>query len=286
MLTLPETFRTFYPNPVQKAGNAPVIIFRDHRWTIPLLALAGEQGLIRLPATIVSFDRHRDALDPANGTEPLERYRRGQGNVAELISLVRVQLSPRDDDWIKAGMELGLIGNTVQFSSDLDMTAHEEPVMRYTDRVGVSHRMFRLGRPQTELSYKGALADDRHQAVWQGLWDVSGWNPAERRFTAPYVLDLDLDYWSISWDRHTFPFSPAVFEGEFGAVCQSPYAEAYPVIQFFLDLVRGTPLVTIATEPDHCGGVESAQVILEGLNRYLFGGALALDRVNPDSIAE
>ncbi len=282
MFTLPEMFRSWYPNPVQTVGETPMVLFRDHRWTLPLVALAAEQGLIALPATLVSFDRHRDALEPVNGIEPLVNHCRGARNLRELIELVCVQLSPRDDDWVTAGMELGLIGDTIQFSSNPDMNAHEEPVAEYTDGVGSAHRMFRLGRPHVELSFKGALADPESRPAQRGLWERSGWNPAGHRFSAPYLLDFDLDYWTISWDTYTFPFPEAVFEGEFTAACQSPYAPSFPVSRFFGDLIRGTPLVTVAMEPDFCGGVENARATLAALNRYFFGGMPGLNRLKID----
>ena len=254
------------------AGGTPVAVFDDHRWTLPLVALAAQQGLTALPATLVSFDRHRDSLAPLGGAAPLKPYRAGASDMRELLELVRVQLSPRDDDWIAAGMEMGLIGDVVQFSSNLDMTEPEPPVHDYRDHTGALHRMFRLGRPQNELSFKGALADPEHPA-WGGLREAAGWDPGGGRFAAPYILDLDLDYWTLSWDTYTFPFPAEVFAGEFGAVCQPTVGTLYPVARFFEGLLLGTPLVTIAREPDFCGGEANAESIFAALEKNWLGCA-------------
>ena len=280
MLTMPDSLRDIYPNTVRMTGDTPVAVFRDHRWTLPVMALAAEQGLLSLPVCVIGFDRHPDALMPACGAEPLAGVRR-EGNYSHdvFVPVVRDRLSPRDDDWVRAGMELGIVGDMASFGSIPDDERDENvgDATIHCDTDGAEHRLYRLGRPHHELSFKGAFADGDHPTVRAGMWERLGWNRAGHAFTppsGPYVLDLDLDYWTISWDTYTFPFPPDVFAGEFGADCQSPGTDPYPVKNFFDRLVAGAVLVTIATEPGFCGGADHAQTILEQVDRYLFDGRL------------
>jgi hypothetical protein len=47
-------------------GGAPVVVLRDHRWTLPVVHFAAEQGLVATPVPIVMFNRHRDSRPPAD----------------------------------------------------------------------------------------------------------------------------------------------------------------------------------------------------------------------------
>lgn len=269
MLRLPADI---YPNSPQQVSGTPAAVFRDHRWTLPAIFAAAEAGLLTLPVTVVSFDRHRDSLAPADPA--LLAAFRNNGGMEDLTALVRDVLSPRDDDWITAGMELGIISDVVQFAVD-DLRA-EETAETYTDATGTIHRLFRLGRPGGELSWKGALADHAHPSAAAGLWDTLGWDAMSRSLRPPggLVLDIDLDAFTFSWERYTFPYTPEIWEGEYLRPVQSAAEGAYTAADFVRTLAVEAALVTIATEPGFCGGAANARGILEDANRHLFGGAL------------
>jgi hypothetical protein len=235
--------------------------------------MAGEKGFLELPVTVVVFDRHRDSLAPGESRIPLSRFRNG-GTLPELADLVARRLSPRDDDWLLSGMEAGLISDAVRFGTEPDGM---EQITRYRDLRGEMHRVFHLERPSTELSYKGALADPGHPSVSEGLWEALGWNP-ETRSLQPRPgglhLDIDLDFFTIAWETYTVPFPEEVYEKEFFAPCQSLYYDDYLPAAFLNSLLGASGAVSIATEPDFCGGGEKAGRILGDVNRYLFGGSL------------
>jgi hypothetical protein len=285
MLKIPDSLSAYYPNPVRMTDNVPVSIFRDHRWTLPIMALAAQQGLIRLPALMICFDRHRDFLDPYCGTEPLARYRRDGGSIESLVEMISEDLSPRDDDWVRAGMELGFIGDLVHFSSNLELTASESPFESYQDSSGLAHRVFRLGRPVAELSYKGALVFPEHPAVSAGLWDMLAWDPRIASIgesARPFILDIDLDYGTISWDICTFPFPKEVRIREFDEPCQSKYTSGLTGSRFLTGLIRQANIVTISTEPDYCGGADTSRKVLDWADRYLFDGTLQSSELDVD----
>jgi len=253
----------------------PVAVFEPHRMTLLAVGERAAAGFLTLPVTVVTFDRHRDALPPVNGPDPLLRYRQGNGTLAELAHLVSGHVSGRNDDWILSGMELGLIGDTVQFSSSWTDSTPETPTVAYRDGSGSDHMLYHLGMPADELAFKGALADRDHSTVSHGLWGVLGWDPAHPDRVDPrrnMVLDFDLDVFSVPWDTYAVPFTDSVFAGEFYRPVQTPACPGLLPITFMKALIDRASLVTVARESEHCGGVDHADLIMHCVERWLFGG--------------
>lgn len=272
---IPESLRPFYPNPVRSIGGTPAVVFRDHRWTLPVIFLAAMRGLAALPARVAVFDRHPDSLPPnEDALARLNVFRAGGGTAGALAEIVANRLSPRDDDWIPAGMEAGLISDVVRFGSEPDGA---RGLTRYRDGAGVEHRVFSLGMPSGELAYKGALADPEHKLARAGLREVLGWNPAARTAgpgAGGFVLDIDLDFFTIAWEKYTLPFPEEVYAGEFSRPLQSDDYGDYRAVDFMNALARGAGIVTVACEPDFCDGEGKARRILGDVDRLLFGGAM------------
>lgn len=284
-INLPSFVQKIYPNERFEISGTPAVLFRDHRWTLPLLVLAAEEGRLTLPVNIVSFDRHRDSLLTADRQKVLAAVDRDSLSFGESVALVESMLSPRDDDWIPAGMELGVIENVLQFGSAAGESDYICDCTEYFDRTGAPHTIFHLHRPARELSFKGALADSGHWAVKEGLWKMFGWDPAEGIFAGGQdvpVLDIDLDFFTFSWERYTFPFTAEIFHDEFLAPGQSEHSHSLCPAEMVKKLRRATPLITIASEPDFCGGVNNAQAILERMNETLFDGLIEIQDISVD----
>ncbi|MFA6471695.1 MAG: hypothetical protein WCU00_06600 [Candidatus Latescibacterota bacterium] len=265
---------SIYPNRVQTLYGAPCVIFRDHRWTLPVVFLAGKEGILNLPVRMVTFDRHPDSLSPIKGTVPLELFRREEQDLKELVGLVRDHLSPRDDDWIIAGIELGLLSDVIQLGSLSENPEGDAAVTRYRDKSGLDHRIFHLRRPLQELSYKGAFADPSNSAVKQGLWDILEWFPGTGLIQVSkknLVTDIDLDFFTFSWERYIFPFSQEVYENEFYTHSQSSYGcSGLRPVDWMRGLIASSGLINMACEPDFCGGNEKSEQVLADVNRFLF----------------
>lgn len=279
---IPEWLRDIYPNPAQDLNGVPAVIFRDHRWTLPVIYLAGRAGLLELPSRLVTFDRHRDSLAPGESREDLARWRRESGGLERLVRLVRDRLSPRDDDWILSGMELGLISDVVRFGTEPDGM---EAVARYRDLSGGEHRVFHLERPARELSWKGALADTAHIAVREGLGDILGWDGRERKIEGKrggLILDMDLDFFTIGWDLQVFPFPTEVYNAELFSPRQAAGYDSLRPVEFLRALLGAAGVLSVACEPAFCGGASHARTILGDVNRFILGSALKLDGVRVD----
>jgi hypothetical protein len=268
---IPPRLGRFYPNSVSMAGSKPVVVFRDHRWTLPIIHLAAERGLVRTPARIVTFDRHRDSLVPRI-TGRFGEYR--DDRTLDSILALTSEISPRDDDWLLAGMEAGLLSDAVQFRSERDDL---ERITRHTDAFGGEHRIFHLGLPGEEIAWKGAFADSGNPAAVAGLWEVMGWDP-ERCALDPekgnFVFDIDLDFFTVPWETYMIPFNEEIYRGEFHAPRESRHRSAYPPVAFVRALADAAGVITIACEPDFCGGEEHARRILGDVNHHFFEDAL------------
>jgi hypothetical protein len=280
-VTIPESLRPIYPNPVQWCGTVPVTLFRDHRWSLPVIKLAVDAGLVRPPVTLVMLDRHRDAL-PTVDPDVLATYDPVGGSLKELVALVRDVCSPRDDDWVTAGMELGLVGDAVQFGHEDDEDTPPVPVVIYHDSASRKHRRFTLGRPVVELSYGGAMADSAHEAAEAGLWDVMGWDPAEQSIVSDGDLwfDIDLDYATVKWETYVLSYTRRMFAGEFLKGCSSRYYHGFRPAALFRRCIASAGGVSISSEPKWCGGPARAKRILGVMNRLLFGSMLDTDAMD------
>lgn len=282
---IPDYLTGIYPNPIQYLYGNPVFVFRDHRWTLPVIFLAGIKDLFKLPVKIVTFDRHMDSLSPLNGKETLRNFRSCGGTFDELVHIIINHLSPRDDDWIESGMELGLISDVVQFSSEQEKVESIEPISVYTDSLNMVHRIYHLGRPVHELSYKGALTDPTCEFVSEGLWDTLGWEPSKPGFAGKandFVFDIDLDFFTFTWNKYIFAFTEEIYEGEFLSPCQSSFYEEYLPLEFIRELARKASLLTIACEPAYCGGSKKAQYILGDINNLFLERELYVEKIEVD----
>ena len=285
LFSIPSSVSEIYPNPLQHVYGTPAVVFRDHRWVLPVLHRAGEAGKLRLPARVITFDRHRDSLAPLDSKRLFAREDSLQLTFEQLVIIVKYHLSPRDDDWILSGMDLGLISDVVQFGSQRDTRDSNESITEYIDAHDMPHRIFYLDRPVHELTYKGALADRSHEAVAAGLWEILQWEPGEMKIRCDnggFLLDFDLDYFTFSWDRYVMPFTDEIYEGEFGQPCQSHYYEEYLPRDFIRELSRKAGIITIASEPHFCGGPEKSRTILKKSNPILFEDQLRQDELEVD----
>jgi len=279
---IPPELSAIYPNPPVELFGTPAVVFRDHRWTLPVLALAAERGLVRFPVAMISLDRHRDALVPARGLPELAAWKKSGGGALMLADIVANLLSPRDDDWTIAGMEAGILSDVARFRSEED---DMEPVTLYTDSGGVTHRIYHLGTFPRELSFKGALADGDHPAVKAGLWQSMGWDPRALRTGGgrlSIVLDIDLDYFTAPWGVYIIPFTPDIWRGEFIDPRSSHYADGTVPAEVFARMAEGAGVMTVACEPDFCGGRAGARKIFLAADRYVFNGAFSKKNVRVD----
>lgn len=210
-----------------------VLLHEDHRWVLPMVFAAQERGLLPRPVKVVLFDRHPDAADPpplAIGTDL---------TLATVIDICDRTIGKHDDDWITAGIELGLLDDVFIFGVD--------------DRMGelpkaVGDRVI-MGR----YSLPAALPADlsaRARAVLE-------WTDT------PILLDIDLDCFAYPYREQVLAWSEEIFANQF-----LPDG-------FTRSLIDRAGLITVCREAGCCGGSDNADKIWALTQRYLFEGKIA-----------
>jgi hypothetical protein len=259
---------------IAKIGNKNCHIHKDHRWVLPIIFEAQENKLLPRPCTIISFDYHHDSFDPKCLDEIKEIRRRGI-RLDSIIALCRDSLAKEDNDWIKAGIELGLLKNGIIFGCH-DCFDMRDKLIGFNDHRGNEHSIRLLGDIYSELLYQGQLSDISQHSYLKPIWDLLSWGPM-RDYTfgfspndEPIFLDLDLDCFCVHWEDFKFPWPEEVYGERFFRNSNYDSTANWNGILFFDELLKRAGNISISREPDYCGGEIKAQKILEDVIRLLF----------------
>lgn len=208
----------------------PVLLHEDHRWVLPLVAEAQERGLLPRPVRVILFDRHTDSADPGPLSSDL--------SVPGVLHTCTHELSPHDDDWIVAGIRMGLLADVFIFGADDRMGDLPKPVGNY----GIYGRF--------EMPAKVGTLGRNAQAVLEDTGE-------------PILLDIDLDCFAYPYRDRVMAWDDSVFEAEFG-----------PSLPHWQEFLNRAGLVTVCREAGCCGGEDNADKIWARMQRYLLPGLL------------
>lgn len=99
-----------YPMRVKhKVDPTDVFVYEDHRYTLNALRHGRAQGIFNGPVNLVYFDYHDDAINPTSPAATRTGYRQNMPSVRDFWQFVEWEVSSGDDDWLKTGMDVGLI---------------------------------------------------------------------------------------------------------------------------------------------------------------------------------
>ena len=257
------------------------LLHEDHRWVLPIILQAQLFGDLPSPCDVIMFDAHDDAIEP-DCIQTIAALRRKGPTPQDVIDLCHNHLRELDDDWVKAGMELGLIRDIVIFGAEERTGSFRS--QSYTDNAGDRHRI-RLARfpNRNSLGYKRELSDVDRSYAHQDLWDMLGWvyQPGQGFGFAgrreKVLLDFDLDCFLMIWKGYYFSWAEKVFEGEL--LPQSSYytTSGWSGQKFIHGLIEKAGLVTIARESEMFRGENKlVEEILQRVNYYMFDNQLGI----------
>ncbi len=212
--------------------------------------------------------------------EEIKQMRKSGISLDDLISLCQNNLITQDDDWIKTGMELGLIGDAAIFG--VEEWRRDEAHQEFTDHLGSIHKIELTGLPGENLGYQGVLSDVSKFQSHSELWRILDWNLIPQKgFTfgkkdEKILLDFDLDCFMVDWKDYTFPWPDEVFINEFHKSSNYWSTKGWTGKRFFDELLKRANLITIAKEPECCGGKKKADKILKKVNHFLFDNMLSI----------
>lgn len=262
-------------------SDPPSFLHERHRWVLPAVAYHQANGSLPCPCRLVMFDAHHDSKElTATQLEAIAGVRSRGVTPQSVFDLCINVLSKLNDDWVRAGMELGLYSDAVVFGVEEKWGL--DKMSSFTDLSGMPHRIEFPHLPGGEMGFQGGLSDEAAEGSHADLWDILGWQrieggvfglgPVDRRFH----LDIDLDCFVVRWHAYHLPWPLEVWEKEFHEESDYFSTLGWTGAGFVRAVLERAGLLTIAREPLFCGGPEKSQKILTDLDHMVFEGRLGV----------
>ena len=255
-----------------------IILYDDHRSILNVLFETKKLGVFGITPNIIFFDRHDDACNPnLNAKELLNRW--GVDKIEKVSSrdfwsFVEFDLSGLDDDWLLAGMELGLINHAVVIGQNENHNICNMNNM-FESSDGIHHELFDISHLDWSIESRGCLGDNViKEDYYENVRNIFEYNqPPYGRYdkfskevTMPFVLDFDLDCFTTECEDKTYAWPEDIFKKK--------YVYNEEVLYFMHRLIKRSTIITICREPVCCGGIGESNKILGYLDRYFFNGCL------------
>lgn len=260
----------------RKAYDKKVFIYEDHRYILNVLYRAFNKSVLTEPVTLLYFDKHDDGKDPVSDINTLKKYRGNLPDEKEFWSFVEWEISCLDDDWIKTGMELGLIGDAILIGCP-DPINFTEFSNSYKDHLGMEHIIYNVGTIWGGLAYQGWLTDTAQKQKFAPVWDLIGlvdntcMELDSTKKKTKFVVDFDLDCFTTKLEEFTIPYPLEYFYKLFESPSQYCHIKPSDVV---IDLIKEAEFVTVARESDYCGSIQNNNIIFENVNEVIFRNSL------------
>lgn len=264
----------------RKVYGKPLILYEDHRALTYVLWHANRTGLLSAPPLLVMFDRHDDCKAPSPRALQRAAELRQSGTERAVHEFVEWDLSPLDDDWVRASFELGILSHVILIGAEHHSNT-EARRTTFTDSGGSEHIVWRIGHLWDALDHRGDLSDFARHAELQELWRALEWPPRGYReeppdqttSDTPIVLDFDLDCFSGTIGDHHMAWPPELIHACFNRRPRGGL-QGSSALEFLEHIESRVKLRTIARESQCCGGTRESQGILETLDAVLWHGEL------------
>jgi len=243
--------------------DKPIVLYEDHRCILNVLYIAKKNDFFKSIPDVIYFDKHDDALKPEpSQLKIFKKSRKNQINLQKFWEIVEFDLSPSDADWLKSGMELGLINNSVLIGSQYNET-DVVPFDKYIDHMKEVHEMYTIPHLSSSLAPQGCLGDSvLKEPYYQKVRNIIECNQESRINKNDFVLDFDLDCFSINVFNATMAWPEDVFVKEF--------VKNDKVHKYMRHLIENSSIITICKESQCCGGLGESNKILYYLDKYFF----------------
>ena len=258
---------TRYPN------NKLVIIYDDHRWLLNILFKIQKDELLPGPPKLVFFDSHDDAGQTQKKSELLAYM--GVKNVLDATerafsSFVDYDIRADDGNWLSVACELNLVSDAVVIG---DKYSHNIEEMNgvYTSEDGIKHKLYNLSENlDYELGNRGSLGDPAREDEFRDIRAFFnsryGYNHALIGDMTPFVLDFDLDFFTLNTNEGVLAWPQQIWEKHFDSLSSGT--------RMMRDLINKAMVITICREPDYCGSIAGSHYSLQNLDNYFFEGQL------------
>lgn len=256
-----------------------IVVYDDHRSILNVLFETKKLGLFSTTPNLIFFDRHDDACNPGICSKKLfEKW--GVDKIEDVSSsefwtFVEFDLSGLDDDWLLAGMELGLINNAIVIGQGENTNILNMDYI-FEDSNRGQHELYDIPHINHSIGSRGCLGDNViAEPYYENVRNIFEYNqPPYGRYydkwskevTKPFVLDFDLDCFTTVCEDKRFAWPEAIFK--------TNYYDNDDVQYFMQRLINRSSIITICREPKCCGGLGESNKILWYLDNYFFDGCL------------
>lgn len=251
-----------------------IVLYDDHRTILNIIFEANKLNIFSETPNLIYFDRHDDACKSFIKSEILEKIGVSSLDNAtskQFWSFTEFDLSYLDDDWLLAGMELGLIKDAVLIGQEENHNI-QNLKNKYSSENGMVHELFSIPHLSSSLNNRGCLGDAIiKESYFKNVREIVQFN--HDRFNdeevKPFILDFDLDCFTSISRNKTHAWLEYIFTQEFYINTTVRY--------FMQSLIERASFITICREAKCCGGLGESNKILNYLDRYLFDGNLNTD---------
>lgn len=250
-----------------------IFLYMDHRTILNIIFYALKFKLIPEVPNVLYFDYHSDACTPSHLIQDrTSGFNIDETSLEDFNSIVEFEMGPLDDDWVKSGMELGLIKHSVSIGTE----KYDHSYETYKDTKDTEHDVICISHLNYELSGRGALGDSIIvQPYYSKVRSIFNYNNGSDGFgetTEPFILDFDLDCFSAEFRGRTMAWPESMFRDEFGT--PTGFHKNILPADILDALIDRCEFITICMEPGCCGGLGESFKILSYLDKYIFDGAL------------
>lgn len=255
-----------------------VFIYEDHRSILNILYHANVKDVIEAPVDIIYFDYHDDAIEPSEAVKSAaSKFKLSESNEREFNSIVEHDLRPLDDDWVKSGMEFGLINDAVVIGAEEYQNIGSDSWATYSDVKNNTHNLYSISHLSASLGSRGCLGDSQlTSAYFKPVRELFNYDYRDPEYyegpSKHFVLDFDLDCFSAPFRSKQMAWPENQVQEEFFE--KVGFYGNYTPFEFIKVLIDKCEFITICTEPNSCGGYKESFKILQYLDKYLFNDEL------------
>jgi len=256
--------------------NSEVVIYEDHRTILNVLYFLKTNGLATFPIDLFMFDDHDDFEKPSDkALKRIAKFNAAAPTERAYWTFTEFDLNPQDNDWVKAGMELGLINNIFLFHST---QATYSPSQTYQTKNFGEKRLYNLGSTWDALGNQGRLGDFSNGAAYGQLWEDMGWikdnGKFELRRENNFIADFDLDCFSAYILDKRYAVPSEILRTKFEKVTWSEHHYYFQAADFVKKLIEKSVLTTVCFENNFCGGIRESHKIFETFDSLFFDGEI------------
>ncbi len=267
-------------------SNKPIFVHKRHRWVLPIIHFTQTYGILNEPCTIVNIDGHRDWAF-YGGVTNVEMFDdiRQYGVTHERLKAYLAD--DRDDDaqWLVSAVDFNLVDSVILIGGQLEAEMRTVPwderkvIGDIEDSVpfvaqdvrGVFHEVHPLHTytvAETEGGYEHSVLLKSMAGVeqlrWWKCYEIVSEIAADQLF-----LTVDLDFFAADpfgetrlWDLRDLEVFLAL------NISPPSFGKVVTTGDLIRLIAKKSVAISVATEVDHCGGIENAKIAYQWAREY------------------